>query len=161
MRARLPWILLVASLALNLFFLAGLAYPQLFGRVAGTTTADPVAAVAEELKLDDAQTAALAALRQRVAERRQATGGDAGSFRALLIAELAKPEFDRLGLEERMQERRAVMGIVVLDTVEDLHGYLATLSPAQKTAFLERAKDRRFLRRLLWPRRSSNQQGNQ
>ena len=33
-------------------------------------------------------------------------GGNGGRFRALLIAELAKPAFDRGGLEARMQERR-------------------------------------------------------
>ncbi len=161
MRRRLPWFLLAASLALNVFFLAGLAYPPLFGGARSVLTADPVAKAAQELQLDEAQTAALTALRQRVAERRLAAGGDAGSFRALLIAELAKPDFDRVGLEERMGERRAVMGIVVLDTAEDLHGFLATLSPEQKTVFLARAGDRGFLRRLLWPRRTNSQQGRQ
>ena len=61
--------------------------------------------------------------------------------------------FDRAGLEERVGAMRARRGTLVLDTTEDLHGYLATLSSEQKTAFLERAKERGFLRRLLWPRR--------
>ena len=161
MGGRLPWYLLAASLAVNVFFLAGLAFPQLFG-AADTAAPDPVAVVAEELKLDAAQRADLAALRQRVAERRAAAaaGGNGGSFRALLIAELAKPAFDRGGLEARMQERRATMGTVVLGVAEDLHGYLATLSPEQKAAFLEKAKERAFLRRLLWPRRGAESRDN-
>lgn len=159
MGGRLPWYLLAASLAVNVFFLAGLAFPQLFG-VADTAAPDPVAVVAEDLKLDAAQRADLAALRQRVAERRAAAGGNGGSFRALLIAELAKPAFDRAGLEARMQERRATMVTVVLDVAEDLHGYLATLSPEQKAAFLEKAKERAFLRRLLWPRRETADNSN-
>ena len=39
--------------------------------------------------------------------------------------------------------------------------FLESLSPEQKTAFLERAQDRGFLRRLLWPRRPSNQRNRQ
>ncbi len=158
MSTRTLWFLLAASVAVNVFFLGGLYSPQLIDRAGRPAGPDPIAKVAEELQLDEAQSADLAALRQRVAERRLAAGGEAGSFRALLITELAKPDFDRAGLEERMQDRRAVMGIVVLDVAEDLHGYLATLSPEQKTAFLERAGDRGFLRRLLWaPRRDRGQ----
>ena len=153
MSRRLPWYLLAASLALNVFFVAGMAYPPLFGTTTSEPRQDPVAAVADDLQLNAAQAEGLAALRQRVAERRAAAGGNGGSFRALLIAELAKSEFDRAGLEERARERRAAMGTVVLDVAEDLHGYLTTLSSEQKTAFLERSKDRAFLRRLLWPRR--------
>lgn len=159
MGGRLPWYLLAASLAVNIFFLAGLAFPQLFG-AADTAAPDPVAVVAEELKLDAAQRAGLTALHQRVAERRAAAGGNGGGFRALLIAELAKPGFDRAGLEARMQERRATMGTVILDVAEDLHGYLATLSPEQKAAFLEKARERAFLRRLLWPRRETADNSN-
>ncbi|WP_299623498.1 periplasmic heavy metal sensor [Pelagibius sp.] len=159
MGGRLPWYLLAASLAVNVFFLAGLAFPQLFG-VSDTPTPDPVAVVAEELELSAAQRADLVALRGRVAERRAAAGGNGGSFRALLIAELAKPAFDRAGLEARMQDRRAIVGKVVLDVAEDLHGYLATLSPEQKAAFLEKAKERAFLRRLLWPRRETANNSN-
>ena len=155
MGGRLPWYLLAASLAVNVFFLAGLAFPQLFG-AAETPAPDPVAVVAEELELSAAQRADLAALRGRVAERRAAAGSNGGSFRALLIAELAKPAFDRAGLEARMQERRASMSSVVLDVAEDLHGFLATLSPEQKAAFLEKARERAFLRRLLWPRRDAD-----
>ncbi|WP_420346400.1 periplasmic heavy metal sensor [Pelagibius sp.] len=149
------WFLLAASVAVNLFFLAGLVYPQLMGapEPSDTAAADPVAAVAEDLELSAAQVAGLEALRQRTAERREATGGTSGSFRALLLTELAKPAFDRGGLMQQMEERRARMGTVVLDTTEDLHGYLATLSPEQKAAFLERARDREFLRNLLWPPR--------
>ncbi|WP_299399510.1 periplasmic heavy metal sensor [Pelagibius sp.] len=149
------WFLLAASVAVNLFFLAGLLYPQLMGapEPSDAAVADPVAAAAEDLDLSAAQVAGLEALRQRTAERREAAGGNGGSFRALLLTELAKPVFDRDGLLQQMEERRARMGTVVLDTTEDLHGYLATLSPEQKAAFLERAQDRGFLRRLLWPQR--------
>src|SRR3546814_8116549 len=70
MRSKVLWFLLTASLALNVFFVAGVIWPRLMGHPYPPHGRDPVAAAAEQFKLDDRQVAALEALRQRLAERR-------------------------------------------------------------------------------------------
>ncbi|NIA71567.1 periplasmic heavy metal sensor [Pelagibius litoralis] len=151
MSKRLSWFLLAASVALNLFFLAGLVYPQLIGKPASMMTEDPVAAAAKDFGLDARQVAGLEALRQSIAERRAAAGGGSSGFRTLMIEALQAPVFDRASLETRLNERRQERDGMVLDMMEELHGYLAGLSPDQKAAFLERSRERGFLRALLWP----------
>src|SRR3546814_14311029 len=75
MRSKVLWFLLTASLALNVFFVAGVIWPRLMGHPYPPHGRDPVAAAAEQFKLDDRQVAALEALRQRLAERRSESRG--------------------------------------------------------------------------------------
>ena len=152
MRSKVLWFLLVASLALNVFFVAGVIWPRLMGHPTPPDRPDPVAAAAEDFALDDRQVAALEGLRQRLAARRSESREHNG-FRTVLIDALRQPTFDRAGLARAMEQRRG-RGDLFLDMTEDLHGFLAGLTPDQKAAFLERAEnDRDFLRRLLFPPR--------
>lgn len=154
MRSKVLWFLLVASLALNVFFVAGVMYPQLVGHPPPPHSPDPVAAAAREFSLDDRQMAALQALRSRIAERRNEGRGGRDSFRALILDALRQPAFDRAALAQALDQRREGFGDMFIDTTEDLHGFVAGLKPDQKAAFLERAeRDRDFLRRLLFPPR--------
>ena len=154
MRSKLPWFLLAASVALNLFFVAGVFYPQVMGQRDASVRSDPVAAAAEAFSLDDRQVQALRDLRARIAERRDARNDARQSFRAVIIDALRTPAFDRAALAQALSERRAVAGDTIVDMTEDMHGFLAGLAREQKTAMLERAEeDRAFLRRLLFPRR--------
>lgn len=155
MRSKLPWFLLAASVALNLFFLAGVVfYPHVRDHDHPRRGGDPVAMATEDFSLDARQVAALEALRERVAERRQESRGERDSFRTIIIHALEQPAFDRAALALALQQRREGSGDMILDMTEDLHGFLASLSPEQKSAFLARAgEDRDFLRRLLFPPR--------
>lgn len=155
MRSNVLWFLLAASLLLNVFFVAGVIWPGLMGHPHPPQGRDdPVAAAAEEFSLDDRQVAALEALRQRIAERREESRGGRDSFRTLIIDALRQPDFDRAALAGSLEQRRRGSGDMVLDMTEELHGFLAGLAPDQKAAFLERAeRDRDFLRRLLFPSR--------
>ena len=154
MRSKILWFLLVASLALNVFFVAGVLWPRLMGHPHPMHERDPIAAAAVDFALDDGQVAALEALRQRIAERRDQSRGERDSFQALIIDALRQPAFDRAALARAMDERREESGSSIIDMTEDLHGFLAGLTADQKAAFLERAsRDRDFLRRLLFPPR--------
>ncbi len=155
MRSKLPWFLLTASVALNLFFLAGVVfYPHVRDHDYPQRGRDPVAMAAEDFSLDARQVAALKALREQIAERRQAGAQDRESFRTIIIHALEQPAFDRAALAQALQERREGSGGMILDMTEDLHGFLAGLPPETKAAFLARAgEDRDFLRRLLFPPR--------
>jgi uncharacterized membrane protein len=160
MRSKVLGFLLVASLALNLFFVAGVIWPHLviWPRLMGDPHpphfSDPVADAAEDFSLDDRQVAALTDLRQRLAERREASRGERDGFQKLIVDALRQPAFDRAALSQTLEQRRDGMGDLILEMTEDLHGFLAGLTPDQKAAFLERAeRERDFLRRLLFPPR--------
>lgn len=160
MRSKVLGFLLVASLALNLFFVVGVispqlaVWPRLMGHPHPPHEADPVAAAAEAFSLDDRQVAALQDLRRRLAERREASRGNREGFQKLIVDALREPDFDRAALSQALEQRRSGMGDFVLDTAAEMHGFLAGLTPDQKAAFLERAeRERDFLRNLLFPPR--------
>lgn len=153
MRSKVLWFLLAASLALNVFFVAGVLYPRLMGHPHPPQGGDPIARAAEEFSLDAGQTEALTALRGRMAERLAAGREGRESFQAIILEALSEPAFDRAALAQALAARRAQGDDMIVDMAEDLHGFLAGLSPEQKAAFLERARERDFLRRLLFPPR--------
>ncbi|MGF1631716.1 MAG: periplasmic heavy metal sensor [Kiloniellaceae bacterium] len=159
MRSKVLWFLLAASLALNVFFVAGVLYPQLMGHRHPPQRPDPVTDAAREFSLDERQTAALEALRNRIAERRNESRGEGDSFQSIILDALSQPTFDRAALALALEQRREGSGDTILDMIEDLHGFLAGLTPEQKSAFLERAQERDFLRRLLFPPRGDRQKG--
>src|SRR5690606_32157831 len=126
------WFLLVASLALNVFFVAGVLWPRLMGHPHPMEDRDPVAAAAQDFALNDGQVAALEALRQRIADRREQSRGERDGFQTLIVDTLRQPDFDRAEFAAAMEERRAAFGGSFVDMMEDLHGFVAGLSPDQK-----------------------------
>ena len=157
MRRKLPWFLLAASVALNVFFVAGLFYPHVMGHWHGPHGRDHMALAAREFGFNEQQMQALDGLRERIAERRRERGRDRASFRAIIIDSLRSDSFDRASIAETLQARRGATDDMIVDVAEELHGVLAGLPPERKTAFLNHAEaDREVLRRLLFPRRSRN-----
>ncbi len=154
MKGKLVWILLGVSLAANLFFAAGALY-SLYGEDhRGRPAAVSVDDVAERLELSPAQRDALQALRDKARNRARPSRAEREQRRATFLAELDKPEFDRARVEALMAERMARRQERILGIAEELHGYLATLTPKQRAGFLEMAKERGFLRGLFGrPRR--------
>jgi uncharacterized membrane protein len=148
MRAKLPWILLAVSLVANAV-LAGAVYTL-------TSTADPAAkwaahfdSVAERLALSPEQRDGLLALREKARQGRKGSREGRESRRAAFVDELGKPTFDREGVLALMEERSAERRARIVDVAQDLHAYLATLSPEQRQEFLAMARERGFLRRLF------------
>jgi Spy/CpxP family protein refolding chaperone len=155
MKGKLVWILLGASLAANLFFAAGALYSFYGGEHRGWRAEVSVDDVAERLALSPAQRDGLQALRDQARNRPRPSREEREARRATFLAELAKPAFDRAGLEALMAERRVEFQARFLDRAEALHGYLATLDPEQRAGFLEMAKERGFLRGLFGRHRRS------
>lgn len=155
MRRNLPWFLLAASVALNVFFLAGVFFPHYAWHGHGPDRGRHMAQVVEDFGLSERQARALEDLRERIAAHRRDRGGDRGAFLAVILDALRAPSFDRAALARSLEQLRSdTMGDMVLDMTQDLHGFLAELTPEQKTAFLARVEeDRNFLRRLLFPPR--------
>ncbi len=154
MKPRLPWILFAISLALNLFFAAGVVYNKLEAERLSAGPDERVAALAEELGLSEVQQAGLVALREQAMARREAVRSLRQERRAALLAELAKPELDRDRLGELLRQGMERRADGFEQMMVELHGYLATLSDEQRAAFLEKAKERGFLRGLYGWRRT-------
>ncbi len=148
MRAKLPWVLLAVSLVANAV-LAGAVYTM-------TSAADPAAkraahveSVIQRLALSPGQRDGLLALREKARQGRKGSRDGHESRRAAFLDELGKPTFDREAVLALMEERSAERRARIVDVAEDLHAYLATLSPEQRQEFLAMARERGFLRRLF------------
>ncbi len=149
MRVKLLWILLAVSLTANVFLIAGALY-TLYGeddRRAGHGA--NVDSVAERLGLGPEQRAGLLALREKARQGHKGSREGRESRRAAFVDELGKPTFDRAGVLALMEARSALRRARIVDVAEDLHAYLATLSPEQRREFLAMARERGFLRRLF------------
>lgn len=161
---RLPWLLFVLSLVVNLAFVAGVGYTVYEERRAAGSPEARADIVAERLGLNAAQTEALVYLRERAAVRWPGLREAGQESRDAILARAAEPQFDRdevmALLEARDTERRAYYA----EYAEDLHGFLVTLTPEQRSQFLEMAQERGFLRQVYSDptrRREWNNSGDQ
>ena len=144
MHVRLPWILLAVSVVANIFFAVGVGYTR-YAVVEETA----VERATKQLELTAAQQQGLAALRDRVKTHRKSVPGQGGGLRKAMLAEIGKPTFDRERVAALVADWSEQRRTYFVDVAQDLHGYVATLTPAQRDKFLELAKDRMFLRELL------------
>ena len=149
MRNRTPWLLFTLSLALNVFVVAGAVYSGNLKGAGEPSPDDRLRTVVERLGLSAAQRDQLIAVRERTIVRREEMRAGGGRIREVLTAALEAPDYDRTAFETRMRERNVLRVEFFAETAADLHGFLASLSPDQKTAFLELMQERRFLRQLL------------
>ncbi len=149
MRIKLIWVLLAASVAANVFFVAGALY-TFYGkddwRAGPGATVD---SVAERLALSPEQRDGLLTLRDKARKGREGMREGRKQRRAAFLDELGKPSFDRDRVLALMEARSAERRARIVDVVQDLHAYLATLSPEQRQEFLAMARERGFLRRLF------------
>ena len=80
-----------------------------------------------------------------------------GGNRALVVAGLSAESYDREAIEGQLGARMATRASLIAQTMGELHAYLQTLDESQRQAFLERAKERRFLRNLFGRQRKDGQ----
>jgi len=141
-------ILLVASVALNLCFMAGAAWIKLHPPAPFPSIEERYRQMAGELDLDTKQRAAfdayVAAMRARMARMQQQVAPPMNAA----WDEIAKPQADSAQVmrlfDEATEKRREFQREATGQTLE----FLATLSPAQRSKFvaLERERRSRWLR---------------
>ncbi len=150
MRIKPLWILLGASLLLNLFFAGGVIYSKMTAERLGGAPGQQLDAVADELALSEAQRAELMALRAAARERRQEMRREGQQLRQALIEEMSKPSLDQARVQTLLGERSKLFVDFVGDTMADAHAFLDTLEPKKRQEFLSLMEsDHRFLWRLL------------
>ncbi len=149
MRVKLLWILLAVSLTANVFLVAGALY-TLYGEDNWRTGPGAhIDSVAERLGLSPEQRDGLLALRETARQGRKGSREGRESRRAAFLDELGKPTFDRERVLALMEARSAQRRARIVNVAQNLHAYLATLSPEQRREFLAMAREHGFLRRLF------------
>ena len=149
MSSRVLWIALLVSLALNFSFIGAWGYSAFVASDRADAGDKTVEELVESLGLNAEQRDALIALRESARERWRSQGGGRGGLREIVVAGLGAPTFDRAEIEGRLNERMSGRADRIAQTMEGVHGYLQTLNEEQRQAFLERAKERGFLRNLF------------
>ncbi|MCG8598263.1 MAG: Spy/CpxP family protein refolding chaperone [Kiloniellales bacterium] len=145
---RLPWLLLAVSVVLNLSMLAGFFYTEHAAR----RVADPalrLVKVSEALSLTPEQFEAFKTLQDSLWERRQMFREYMEPVRRGMTEALMAESFDRESYRQVMSKRQEVREEYFLQVGEELHDFLQSLSPEQRAAFKDLAKERRFLWRFL------------
>jgi uncharacterized membrane protein len=139
-RQRWPAILLIASLVLNLFFVAGAVWIHLH---APPSPAARFAEMADELKLNAKQSAAfqdyVRALRARGELMRQATEPEISAA----WAELAKADADPAKVMQFFDAANEKRHAMQRDLTSQTLAFLATLSPEQRAKFVAIWRERR------------------
>jgi uncharacterized membrane protein len=139
--ARLPWILLALSLALNLFFIGGVAWMRSQGH-GPMGPADRVEQVAKELKFDADQRAAferfVRTIRMRARELRETNQPLVDQARQVFAkAQPHEAKVDQL-FEAAANNRRSFQ----IEAGRALRAFLATLNETQRAAFIAQVKNR-------------------
>jgi uncharacterized membrane protein len=141
-RHRLLSIALAASLALNLFFVAGAVWIRLHGPLGPVPISERAQHIAEELNLDPTHRAALLHYFQDLRAHLRQMHREVGPLVRAAWAELAKPNADETVVmrlfDEAAQKRRGFQREVTASTLS----FLATLTPDQRKKFVELARQR-------------------
>ena len=150
MRMKWPWILLAASLLLNVFFAGGVVYSKMTAEELRDEPAARFDFVVDELGLSEAERGRLMDLREAARAQREEMRREGQPLREELIEEISKPDFDQARVDELLRRRSVLFLAFLSDVMAATHDFLGTLEPERKRAFLDMMKrERRFLWRLM------------
>ncbi len=155
MRSKFLWILLAASLLLNVFFAGGVIYSKMTAERLRDEPAARFDFVVDELGLGEAERGRLMALRETALARRDEMRREGRHLREALLEEIAKPDFDQARVEELLRQRSVLFVTFLGGVLADTHDFLTTVEPERKREFMAMMKrEHRFLWRLMGePRR--------
>lgn len=150
MSPRLTQALLGLSLLLNLFVLAGFVYRTWIappgveqpGRTPAGPRASALEILATELKLDDAQRAALKPVFDDYAAKRRERQRESTRLREQIVAELKKPDTDLTKLEPVVDQLSRLRADTQKDTLRAIIAIEPKLRPDQKDQFEKLLADR-------------------
>ena len=150
MRMKWPWILLAASLLLNVFFAGGVVYSKMTAEQLRDEPAARFDFVVDELGLSEAERDGLMDLRESARAQREEMRREGRPLREALLEEIAKPDFDQDRVDDLLRQRSVLFVSFLGGVMADTHDFLATLEPESKREFLAMMKrERRFLWRLI------------
>ncbi len=159
MPAKLPWVLLAASLLLNLFFAGGVVYSKATAERLQEEPASRMAFAADELGLTETESESLVALREAVSAGRAQMRREGEPIRKALLAAMRKPAYDRERVGELLGGRADLFVDFLTDALSQLHGFLMELPEEKRDdVFALMGRERRFIFRLLRESRTEKAQ---
>lgn len=133
-RRALPWVLLALSVALNLFFLAGLWYR--------THALPPGFAAPGDLDLPPAQMAQLRQMRMELRQDLRQARQEQRSVSDDLWTELVREPLDRAKVHALIDKLHHLRGDTFRLQTEKLMDFLVTLPPDQRQTYAQQARKR-------------------
>ncbi len=134
MRAKLPWILLAISVALNVFVVGGFFYAKQMG---GSRWMDrsPIMAAARELELTDPQKQALEKMQADIRRSSSEIREEMRPLRRDLLDELGKPQLDFDVVDRKIDDLGDVQNKRFKAMVRAVHEFQQSLTPQQQEQF--------------------------
>lgn len=146
MRLAIPWLLLAASVALNVFFFAGYWVAQLEREAPAAEAAlgepRPLQALAKRMNLTPDQTQRLVELAQRLGERRARLSEEGRALNDAFWDELARPRPRREQIEELIRQANRVQFRFQRQAMVDVAAFLREVNVRQRRAFVAALRGR-------------------
>lgn len=143
MKRRLPWILFILSLILNVALIGGAIYVKSKTEHYRAHPEARAEYLADELQLDQSQHDALLSLTETLTEAREQREGQRQDFRERFLALLAQPELTR---EDVVRELESGTGDWIqrfTDKMMLIHGFVQKLTPEQREELFSLAREER------------------
>lgn len=136
MKSRLPWLLLAASMAFNLFFAGGMIFSRVAVEPQREERPSRWAFSTEGLGLADDERQGLEALRTAIQERRRQLREDLAPYHLPIVEEMRKPAFDGERVRGILGERSKLYVAFLSDVMTRTHDYSGGLSEGKRDEVL-------------------------
>lgn len=143
MKRRLPWILFVLSLILNVALIGGAIYVKTVAHHYRDNPDARAEYLAEELELDQGQEQELIGLIRELDQAKEERRDDRKDFRDRFMAMLAQPDLSREDVIREMESGTGDWLERFADKTLRIHGFVQTLTPEQREELFALARERR------------------
>lgn len=140
-RGRLVWVALALSLTLNVFFVGGLTWSKIQANRLGTTAAERLAYLGQELNLSPDQTLAFEQFTRVVRLRGRLLHESNEPLLLRIWAEIAKPAPDGTLISSLVEQANENRHGFQKEAAGALMTFMKSLSPEQRSQFAELARD--------------------
>jgi uncharacterized membrane protein len=140
-RGRLVWVALALSLTLNVFFIGGLTWSKIEAGRMGTTAAERLAYLGQELNLSPDQVLAFQQFMRVVRLRGRLLHESNEPLLQRIWAEIAKPAPDGALISNLVEQANDNRHGFQKEAAIALMTFMKSLSPEQRAQFAELAKD--------------------
>lgn len=154
MKRRLPWILFILSMILNVALIGGAVYVKGKAEHFRDNPEARVEYLVERLELADPQREALKALIENLDELRDQREDERDDFRERFLAMLAQPELTRDDVTRELRSGTDGWIAGFTDKTMLMHGFVQQLTPEQREELFSMAREERGgINRLLGGKR--------
>ncbi len=143
MNCRLPWILFVLSLILNVALIGGAVYVKSMAHHYRDNPNAQAEYLADELSLDAGQQAALTELMSKLSAAKDDRQEGRRDSRERFLTMLAQPELTREDIARELEAGSGDWIARFSDKMIEMHAFVQTLSPEQRDELFALAREKR------------------